>query len=51
MLSSEYEVVTAPNGKEALAHINEGKWDLIITDVMMPGMSGYELSIKIREIS
>jgi len=37
------------NGEEALAKINQQKFDLVISDVMMPNMSGYELTLKIRE--
>ncbi|MCU6709976.1 ATP-binding protein [Paenibacillus sp. J5C_2022] len=45
----DYEIVTVTNGEEALALLHEQKWELIITDVMMPGMSGYELTSRIRE--
>ncbi|MFD0958410.1 hybrid sensor histidine kinase/response regulator [Paenibacillus chungangensis] len=45
----DYEVVTVTKGEEALALVHEQKWELIITDVMMPGMSGYELTSRIRE--
>ncbi|MCM3560203.1 ATP-binding protein [Brevibacillus borstelensis] len=44
-----YEIVTASSGKEALAILSENEWDLVITDVMMPQMSGYELTAAIRE--
>ncbi|WP_239615550.1 hybrid sensor histidine kinase/response regulator [Cohnella mopanensis] len=44
-----YEVVTAINGDEALALLKSGRWDLIISDVTMPIMSGYELTARIRE--
>ena len=38
-----YTVVTAGNGKEALARLVDGPPDLVITDVMMPLMGGPEL--------
>ncbi len=44
----EYEVALATSGSEALALLNAGTWDLLIADVMMPGMSGYEVAEKIR---
>lgn len=44
-----YQVKTVRSGKEALQAIDQGDWDLIISDVMMPGMSGYQLTRKIRE--
>lgn len=44
-----YEVFTATNGQEALSMLDARDWDLIIADVMMPNMSGYELTSRIRE--
>ncbi|WP_234405473.1 hybrid sensor histidine kinase/response regulator [Paenibacillus sp. IHBB 10380] len=47
--ADHYEITAVTSGKEALAYLDIGEWDLIITDVMMPHMSGYELSRTIRE--
>ena len=44
-----YEVKTVSSGKEALKQLEWNEWDLIISDVMMPVMSGYELTRFIRE--
>ncbi|WP_312470536.1 ATP-binding protein [Neobacillus sp.] len=49
MLSEEYDFVTVTSGKEALSQLARGEWDLVISDVMMPHMSGYQLALKIRE--
>jgi sensor histidine kinase YesM len=50
ILSPEtYDVVTVTSGEEALAVLDRRDWDLVIADVMMPRMSGYELSRAIRE--
>ena len=43
-----YRVVTAYNGKEALAVAQKEKPDLIVLDVMMPEMDGYEFMRKHR---
>ncbi|MBB3067772.1 sensor histidine kinase YesM [Paenibacillus baekrokdamisoli] len=43
------KVVTASSGQEALSVLDSREWDLIISDVMMPNMSGYELTRLIRE--
>jgi two-component system, cell cycle sensor histidine kinase and response regulator CckA len=43
-----FSVRTAANGLEALAQINERKPNLVITDVVMPEMDGYELCSAIR---
>src|SRR5712664_1601763 len=44
-----YAVVTAANGAEALARVEEDRPGLVLLDVMMPGMSGYDVCRKIRE--
>src|ERR1019366_5211074 len=43
-LSAEYfEVLTATNGADALALCASGKCDIVLLDVMMPGMDGLEV--------
>jgi adenylate cyclase len=44
-----YDVVTAANGAEALAKVEKDQPGLVLLDVMMPGMSGYDVCRKIRE--
>jgi class 3 adenylate cyclase len=44
-----YGVVTAGSGTEALEKITAQPPDLVLLDVMMPGMSGYEVCRKLRE--
>jgi diguanylate cyclase (GGDEF)-like protein len=44
-----YDVRIATNGREALSAIEAYQPDLIITDVMMPEVNGYELARRIRE--
>lgn len=46
---SEYQIVEACDGIEALKKIDLEKPDLIISDVRMPNMGGIELIKKIRE--
>ena len=48
LLESCYEVHTAPNGYEALLYAEELRPDLIITDLMMPEMDGFELTNRVR---
>ncbi|MGG1662724.1 ATP-binding protein [Brevibacillus sp. NRS-1366] len=47
--STQYNVTTCTSAKEALELLGKKQWDLLIVDVMMPYMSGYELTQKIRE--
>src|SRR5437762_13659792 len=44
-----YSVVTAESGREALAQLDAERPDLVLLDVVMPEMSGYEVCRKIRE--
>src|SRR5438132_10725250 len=44
-----YAVVTAANGAEALAKVDKEQPGLVLLDVMMPGMSGYDVCRKLRE--
>ena len=44
-----YEVTWKENGEEALASIKEEKPDLILLDVMMPVMGGYEVLRRLKE--
>lgn len=43
-----YEVVMASNGPQALQKAEEEEPDLILLDVMMPGMDGYEVARRLR---
>lgn len=46
---SAYEVSCADNGHTALEMIAKSPPDLILLDVMMPGISGYEVTRKVRQ--
>ena len=44
-----YTVVGVSNGEEALRAIDASYYDMIISDIMMPKMDGYELVRALRE--
>jgi CheY-like chemotaxis protein len=44
-----YRCVTAMDGKEALARVREEKPDLVLMDVVMPRMNGFETCRRMRE--
>ena len=45
----EYEVLTATNGQEGLKLALEKSPDLILLDIMLPGISGYDICRKVKE--
>ena len=46
---SKYEIETAENGEIGLDRFGQEKYDLVFLDLKMPGMSGVETLLKIRE--
>lgn len=48
LLRHNYRVYTAQNGREALQVVHSTDLDLIISDVMMPEMNGYELTEAVK---
>ena len=48
LLRERYEVETAGNGEEALARVLDNRPDLVLSDVMMPGLDGFGLLQAIR---
>ncbi|MBQ4879839.1 response regulator [Pseudoalteromonas luteoviolacea] len=48
-LSGHYEIETASSGEAALESVNIFQPDLVIMDIQMPGISGYEATYSIRQ--
>jgi len=44
-----YEVATASDGEEALRKIEEDRPDLVVLDIMMPKLDGYEVCRRLRQ--
>jgi len=49
--AENYGVLSSSNGQDALAMFNRRMPDLVLLDIMMPGMDGYAVCNKIREVS
>ena len=49
LVPNGYEIITANDGSKAVAIIVEQKPDLILLDIMMPGLDGYSTLTKIKE--
>jgi len=44
-----YQVETAEDGLEALGMLSGGRFDLLVTDIVMPGLDGIELALKVAK--
>ncbi len=50
LLSEEgYDVVTASSGEEALRILDQSHFDIVLTDLVMPGMDGNDLVHRVKE--
>lgn len=49
LLEEEYDISLAEDGREALEILVSEKFDLVLMDMFMPGMSGRETCMRIRE--
>lgn len=47
---SDYEIILADSGCEALKILEQQAVDIVVSDMMMPQMSGYELLAKVKEL-
>ena len=47
---ADYEVVEAVDGKDGLAKVSSGKFDLIITDLNMPNVDGIQMITAARKL-
>ncbi|MBE8539112.1 response regulator [Geoglobus acetivorans] len=50
MLSDRYEIILASNGKEAVELYKKLKPDIVLMDIVMPGMDGIEATKMIKHI-
>lgn len=48
--NQDYEVLAVPSAEEGLFELRRAQFDLIITDVRLPGMSGFDLVRRVRKL-
>jgi putative nucleotidyltransferase with HDIG domain len=51
LLGEDYECLTAGSAEGALVRLSEGEFQLVISDITMPGMSGLEMIPHVKELS
>ena len=51
LLTAGYQTATANNAATAIEMLKENKYDLLFTDVIMPGMTGYQLVKEAQKIA
>jgi putative nucleotidyltransferase with HDIG domain len=51
LLSEEYECTRAGSAEEALVRLHEGEFQLVISDITMPGMSGLDMIPHVKRLS
>lgn len=44
-------VATASSGKAALDHMKQGPFDIVVSDIGLPGMDGYALAGELRQVA
>jgi len=50
LASNGYTVTACKNGKEGIQYFRSGNYDIILTDLKMPEMSGFEVAEAIRQL-
>ena len=45
----DFRILEASNGREGLEQVEQGHPDLVITDIVMPEMDGYDFTRRVRE--
>ena len=51
LLSEEYDCLRAASAEEALAHLHEAEFQLVISDITMPGMSGLDMIPHVKALT
>lgn len=49
ILTDHFDLTEASSGETALLQLEDKKIDIIVSDIMMPGMNGFELCKKLKK--
>ena len=49
LVNKDYDVSHLPDGQSALRALNKDKYDLVLMDVMLPGMDGFSITKQLRQ--
>ena len=49
-IETDYNLMTADNGEEALKKMEEASFDLVVSDMRMPNMDGFQFLSKVKEL-
>jgi two-component system response regulator VicR len=49
LATKDYEVCHIPNGNDVLKALNTDKYDMVLLDVMLPGLDGFSISKQLRQ--
>ena len=50
LMKENFEVQISSTGEDAITKLNKNRFDIILVDLMLPGMSGYETTKQLRKI-
>ena len=50
LATEDFQVTAVHDGPTALERVVEGEWDAVVLDVMLPGMSGFDVLKRIRAL-
>jgi DNA-binding response OmpR family regulator len=50
LLRAGFDVVAAPTAEEAIAHLQDRVFDVVVSDIQLPGLSGFDVFERVRSL-